>query len=296
MENTVFDRKKTIIYLVFTFAVSWAAMAGVTALYWNGLMLFGQLALMGVMFVPMLGVLVARGGFSKVGWKPRFKRNIKWILLAWFLPSLFTALGAVLFFLIFPWRFDVSGAVMNEIAGMPDALEQMEAQGLSFPLYIVIMLVATLTYAPMINTFPSVGEEVGWRGFLYPQLKARFGKTKGRLLGGVIWGLWHCPLIWTIGYEYGSDYFGFPFLGMLIFCVFTVSLGILLDIVYEKSESIWLPSLAHGAVNAAATLPLILVTSAEDPTRLLGPVPNGLIASLPLIAASILVLWRENKK
>ena len=51
------------------------------------------------------------------------------------------------------------------------------------------------------------------------------------------------------GYEYGTDYIGAPVMGLLAFCVFTVSTGIISYHLYEKSYSIWLPALFHGAVN-----------------------------------------------
>ena len=107
----------------------------------------------------------------------------------------------------------------------------MEAQGLTYPVMILISVLSSLFYGPFINAPFALGEETGWRGFLFPQLKARFGRRKGRLLGGFIWGAWHWPLIWLIGYEYGaaagnqSGYFGFPFSGMLLFSVITIGWG-----------------------------------------------------------------------
>ena len=40
------------------------------------------------------------------------------------------------------------------------------------------------------DMFVALGEEVGWRGALYPYLKKKFGDTKGRIVGGAIWGAW----------------------------------------------------------------------------------------------------------
>ena len=46
-------------------------------------------------------------------------------------------------------------------------------------------------------------------------------------------GVWHWPVIILAGYEYGTDYIGSPILGPLVFCLFTIAGGILLDFVYE---------------------------------------------------------------
>lgn len=64
--------------------------------------------------------------------------------------------------------------------------------------------------APAINMFPALGEEVGWRGYMMPRLKERFGLLNGRLLGGFVWGIWHWPLMLLVGYEYGTNYLGAP--------------------------------------------------------------------------------------
>ena len=37
----------------------------------------------------------------------------------------------------------------------------------------------------------AVGEEIGWRGYMMPRLKERFSLFTGRLLGGILWGVWH---------------------------------------------------------------------------------------------------------
>ena len=60
--------------------------------------------------------------------------------------------------------------------------------------------------APAINMFPALGEEAGWRGYMMPRLKERFGLLNGRLLGGVVWGVWHWPLMLLVGYEYGTNF------------------------------------------------------------------------------------------
>lgn len=128
----------------------------------------------------------------------------------------------------------------------------------------------------------AVGEETGWRGFLYPQLKAKHGDKKGRILGSIMWGAWHWPLIWLIGYEYGTGYIGFPIVGLLALCIFTIATGIVCDWSYVKSGIIWIPSLFHGAINAAAGIPRAVCLTDVVSMRLVGPAPIGILAGLPL--------------
>lgn len=299
MRSADFNKSQVIKYLAWTFSLAYAVQFATARLYQTNRAL-GQLVLAAMMFVPTLGVLLAGGKIRDMGWKPQFKRNLRSILIAWLAPILLTIVGAALYFLVFPGHFDLSGTYLSESVGA-EALEQLEAQGLTFPLYVLVSAVGCVTYAPLINAIPALGEEIGWRGFLYPQLKARFGRRRGRLLGGAIWGAWHWPLIWLIGYEYGAaagnaaGYFGFPATGMLLFCVITVAWGILHDALYERSGSIWAPALLHGAFNAAATLPLALCLPDTGSARLLGPAPMGVLAGLPFLIAAAAVFLREKE-
>ncbi len=301
MRNAEFNRKQVVKYLAWTFGLAYVIQFGAAYLYNHVNMQFGQLTIAAMMFVPTLGVLLSGAGLKGMGWNPRIRKNIRSILIAWFAPMLLTIVGAGLYFLVFPKHFDPSGGYVAALVGK-EAMEQMNAQGISYGRYVLITSIAAVTYAPLMNTFVALGEEIGWRGFLYPQLKAGFGRRKGWLLGGAIWGAWHWPLIWLIGYEYGAatgnsvGYAGFPVTGMLLFCVITAAWGILHDWLYEKSGSIWIPSLLHGAINAAAALPLTVCLTDTGSARLLGPAPVGIIAALPFILIGAVLLLRKEEE
>ena len=218
------------VYLTFTFAVAWVIQVIVFFLYRNGAAQIAQLIMAAMMWVPALGAVLAGGNLKTLGWKPQIKKNIKTILIAWFLPAVLTAVGAVLYFLLFPSHFDLSGGLI----ATEDVLAALQKQGVSYSQYILISIIQAITFAPLINTFFALGEEIGWRGFMYPQLKERYGRTRGRVVGGLIWGAWHWPIIWLIGYEYGTGYPGFPVVGILLFCLYTVPLGAMCDWVYES--------------------------------------------------------------
>ncbi len=239
MRNTEYNRAQVMKYLVWTFAVSWFLQIVAAILINNDNAAVGRLVIAVCMFAPALGVLLSGATFSEMGWKPQIRKNIKTILIAWLTPIVLTAAGAALHFLIYPGHFDLSGEYMTASA-VTEALEQMQVQGMTYP--VGINVISSVSFAPLMNMFLALGEEIGWRGFLYPQLKAKLGKRKGWILGGIVWGVWHWPLIGLIGYEYGTEYPGFPVVGMLLFCVITVGWGILHDQLYERSGSIWVPA------------------------------------------------------
>lgn len=289
MTNTGYNRKQTIKYLIWTFSLAYIIQIIVWQLYVNENKLAGQLIPI-IMFAPMFGVMLSGRKLSELGWKPKIRKNFKFILIAWFAPLVLTIIGACLYFLIFSEHFDMSGNSLGK-----EILAQIEAQGISYPIYLLINLIGCITYAPLVNMFFGLGEEIGWRGFLYPQLKMRFGKRKGLIIGGIIWSMWHWPLIGLIGYNYGKQYIGFPIIGMLVFCIFTVTVGILCDWLYEKSNSIWMPSICHGAINAASTLPLAVCLTDTGYARLIGPAPVGILAGLPLLIVALIILFQKPK-
>ena len=103
----------------------------------------------------------------------------------------------------------------------------------------LIQILASLTYAPFLNSFFALGEEIGWRGYLYPALRERFSLVQTHVLLGLIWSIWHLPINLQ-GYNYGLSYFAYPVLGVVAMFLFCFSLGILLSWLLEKTGSIWL--------------------------------------------------------
>ena len=131
MNDVSFDKKGTFKYLIWTFLIAWIMQVAAAVLYWKGLAVFGKLLIAIMMFVPLIGVLLSGRTLSGMGWKPRLKGKIKLLFIAWFLPAFLIAIGAVLYFVVFPGHFDTSGEYLVATAG-PEILEQLEAQGLTY--------------------------------------------------------------------------------------------------------------------------------------------------------------------
>ncbi len=111
---------------------------------------------------------------------------------------------------------------------------------------IAALLFSSIVVAPFVNGLIAFGEEYGWRGFLLPQLLP-LGRPRAHLISGIIWGLWHAPLILM-----GFNYPGFPWLGIVFMCVLTTLLGILENEWTLRYNSTILASLIHGAFNSQA--------------------------------------------
>ena len=289
------DKKKFTIYMIFAFGLAWVIQIIASIFARNGNVAVFQLLLAVCMFMPFLATLIARIPLKGMGWIPKLKGNIGWILLSWFGPMVLTILGAVIFYIIFPNRLDWSGSYMAIQMG-EEAMAELQETGITVPILTIITVVQACSYVPLVNGLFGLGEEVGWRGVMYPMLKDKLGRVKGMILGGVIWGAWHWPIMVFAGYEYGLEYWGAPFLGMAIFCLFATVGGIILDVLYEKTKCIWVPSVGHGAINATMGFPVLMLNAEFADQLTIGPLPNGIIAMIPYIITAILLLVLTGKK
>lgn len=282
-------------YLIYTFALAWILQILASVLYLNGQAGFFPILLSVCMFSPFVATILSSKEWKNIGFKPKLKGNIGWLLYAWFVPAVVGALGAVIYFILFPKALDLGlGAVVASLGEAGAA--QLEANGMSVGIVAIISIFSSITYAPWINMFLAVGEEVGWRGYMYSILKERFGRNKGRIIGGVIWGIWHWPIIILAGYEYGTEYWGAPVTGPLLFCLITTAMGILLDDIYERTECIWFPAIMHGAINAFAGIPTLFMNMDYKNEPLLGPLMVGVIGGLPMILWAVFISVRKKNK
>jgi membrane protease YdiL (CAAX protease family) len=109
-----------------------------------------------------------------------------------------------------------------------------------------VLLVTSLLTGPFFNGLVAFGEELGWRGYLLPRLMP-LGKRRAYLLVGVIWGLWHAPLVLM-----GFNYPGYPLLGVIFMCGLTTSIGLLINEAALSHSSSPLAGWMHGVFNSQA--------------------------------------------
>jgi membrane protease YdiL (CAAX protease family) len=187
--------------------------------------------------------------------------------------------------LIFPNQFDPELTVLrNSIAVLsPEQAESLTKTQIGYS--ALSQFVMALLLAPILNFIPCLGEELGWRGYLLPKLAALMGKKRAVLLSGVIWGLWHAPII-AMGYNYGTGYPGFPWLGigaMILFCLFV---GSFFSWLTFRIPSAVPAIIAHGALNGMASISMLFMKGTPNP--FIGPFPIGVIGGAGFILVGIL--------
>ncbi len=222
------------------------------------------------MLLPMIAVIITQTVNKEQifhGLDISFKIN-RWWVIGWLLmPVLAVAvLGMTLLMPGAVWSPD-SEVVKAALASMPE--------GVGLGAFIVITLISGLFAGLTVNAVFAFGEEIGWRGYL---LKIFKGKTflSTALWTGIIWGLWHAPIILN-----GHNYPQHPVAGVFMMvgmCVFLTPIFMYFRL---KSGSVIVPAIMHGTFNGVVGLSMILVTPAND---LLygGPGLAGLITLLLL--------------
>lgn len=130
-----------------------------------------------------------------------------------------------------------------------------------------------------INALFAFGEEYGWRNYLVDALK-NFSFWKKAVFIGLVWGIWHAPLILQ-----GHNYPQHPVIGVALMCVFCVLLGIIELYFVMKTHSVFPAAIVHGTINALSGFVLFFVKGGNDLT--VGMTGAAGFVSLVIICAAI---------
>jgi membrane protease YdiL (CAAX protease family) len=88
-------------------------------------------------------------------------------------------------------------------------------------------------------------EEIGWTGFAYPRMRTRFGPLGGALLLGLVWGVWHLPVVDSLGaaspHGQALPAFFSSFVAVL------TALRVLIAWVYTNRGSVLMAQLLHAS-------------------------------------------------
>ena len=146
-------KKQFVIYMATAFGLAWILeiIASIFSNNGNQMVFTGIMAI--AMFMPFLGVIVARIPLKGMGWIPHLKGKIRYVFFALWIPALLSLLGGGLFFLIFPGTFDSEFLTLRGLLEEAGAAEQFEAQGITIPMYLLITSIQAVTIVPFINMF-----------------------------------------------------------------------------------------------------------------------------------------------
>lgn len=191
------------------------------------------------MWTPGIAAIVAslvyRRSLKEIGWRI----NWKWMGFAWVIPIVYATVSYGLI-----WGLDL-GKMPN-----PTFLERAQlTTGFVSESHLAIIAVAFL-YITLVNLLPamllSLGEEIGWRGFLVPELAKLNSFTSTALISGVIWAAWHLPGILSGNYGGESTPLAFR---LFCFVLMVLAGAVILTWIRLESGSIWAVAIFHATHN-----------------------------------------------
>lgn len=232
MQNKALEWKRLGIYLLLANGLSWIPWLILNAKL-GGFMEWSQMPEYSIFFTlsaygPAAANVLTRL-ITKEGWKDsllhlRVKGNIRYYLFGLFFPIACALLAALILGNVYDF-----GLQKKDVASY-----------LGLILYLAGMAISIAFY-----TF---GEEFGWRGYMNQKLESLLGTTGAVLVGGFFWGIWHAPLTVT-GHNFGTDYWGFPWLGVVLMCLMCTGFGAAMMWVTKKTDSVYPTSIMHASLN-----------------------------------------------
>jgi uncharacterized protein len=229
-----------------------------------GLSLFGV-----VMFFPAIVALIFNRFIHKKSVKSMFS-------CVFIIPNL----RSMVFSIGYPLIFVVICGIIAFITG----LGYFNSGNSTFT-YIIISSIIVI----LVNLIFVFGEEYGWRGYLLPKLTIATGKTRGTMILGVVWALYHFPLVYFLAKATGI---GNPLLIATIQALGVFFIAFAFSYSYYLSNGSLIPVLfLHSTWNTINVL--ILGDIYTNKSGIIAgniPIING-EGVLGLILSGILVLW-----
>jgi len=234
-----------------------------------------------LMLTPAISViltkLICKEKFDDLYLKPNIRRHKGWYLSAYFLTPVIAFAGAALYFIIFQNDLDLLGAKYAVELGAAAEKEYIST--------LLVMIPLAMLINPIMGIIPCLGEELAWRGYLLPRLNQILPVKGAVLADGLIWGLWHSPLI-AMGYNYGSEK---PVAGIIAMVIFCVIIGIIASSLFYKTKSVWCPVIFHASINGMDLYSPSHLFMSKTPNMFIGPDLLGIIGGIGFIITAVIL-------
>ena len=228
-----------------------------------------------LMWTPAAASLVARlvlrEGFGDVSFRVGGRRGWKAIGVAAIFPIV---VGAIAYGIA--WT---TGLVQFD--PRPIALAARYVPEATSPAVVFLINVAVAaTIVTVYSARTAAGEEIGWRGYMLTRL-VDAAVPKPILTSGVIWGLWHVPLILGGVYLIGPP----PVLAALLWMVTATAFSFVFARVRLETGSVWPAITLHSAWNAIIQAAFDQASHGTRAELWIGE--SGILVALTMVVAAI---------
>ena len=242
-----------------------------------------------LMWMPALSSAVARlalrEGIRDVSFRFGGKVGLRSIAFAVLMPLI---VGAVAYGIA--WATGLVG--FSAITPSPTELAMGPAAARLAALEPISRFLASVTLAATIFTvygcFWAAGEEIGWRGYMLTRLIAA-GVPQPLLVSGVIWALWHFPLILSGAYASGP----YPLLSAGLFMIMVIGNALVAGVLRLRSGSVWPAIVLHAAWNSIIQHPFDRSSVGAGATLWVGE--SGVLVAVTTLIVGWFVYQRWSK-
>jgi membrane protease YdiL (CAAX protease family) len=177
---------------------------------------------------------------------------------------------------------------LGTVSDITSLVPQLANSGISPTVLILSTAFNAVLLGPFLGLMIAFGEEYGWRGYLQTELQ-RLGRIPGTALLGVIWGIWHWPVIWM-----GYNFPGQPILGSLLMVIWCIELAFFLAYAVYKSKGVWTAAYLHALNNQTLSFMVIAFVMPTNIIMAFGAGIPALVLGAVVIALLLMdPLWRE---
>lgn len=152
---------------------------------------------------------------------------------------------------------------------------------------ILIFVLITASFGLVGKTSRALGEEIGWRGFLVPELAKVVNFAGVGLISGLMWAAYHFPILIFADYNAGTP----VWIGLSCFTIGVVAESFILAWLTLRSGSLWPAALLHGSHNLWVQSIFTPLTSDTGPTKyIIDEFGFGLVITTVIGA---IIVWRK---
>ena len=198
-----------------------------TSIYIGALMMSPALA-------ALLTLKIQKRPLSELPWS---LKELKFLKFSYLSPMVYISLAYILIWILGLGQFyDISRI-----------LEWGKELGLeaSSPLLVASVMITLLASVGVVKNIGStLGEEIGWRGFFIFELRKIFSFKWVSIISGLVWAIWHWPIIFLIYKNSGNLIFH-----ITAFTIMILGMSVILAYYTFKSNSLWPAALFHSVHN-----------------------------------------------
>jgi len=238
MEKLIGNKfKPVLIFLLINFSVS--------SIFYFFIIFSGSIGnadgnyIIGMMWSPGISTIITmkilKRNISDLGWK---WGELKYQLRSYLIPLAYISIAYLII-----WNFGFGKFYNQNTFDYMAGTLGLGGIGNNFAVLIYVLL--TALFGIILSMATALGEEIGWRGFLVPELYKHLGFTKTSLIVGFIWGAWHLPILIFSDYNIGAT----SWYAATCFMTLVISISFIYTWFRIKSGSVWTSVILHASHN-----------------------------------------------